>query len=88
MTHIEHRGMKGKRKAWYNFGCTSELVNLISKQQLDILTFLMNNECYSLSSMHLGVLRQDPSVRFKCTLGDSAFSASAPQTWNALSAKH
>ena len=38
---------------------------------------------YSLRSMHLGVLLQDPSLRFKCTLGDRAFSASASKTWNA-----
>ena len=25
-------------------------------------------------------------LRFKCTLGDRAFSASAPKTWNALPA--
>ena len=37
--------------------------------------------------MNLGVLLQDPSdLRFKCTLGDTAFSVSASQIWNALPA--
>ena len=47
---------------------------------------IRHNDRYLLPSIHLGILLQDPSVRFKCTLGDRAFSASAPQTWNALPA--
>ena len=59
----------------FRFSTPAYLLNRIQFRHIDR---------YSLRLMNLGVLLQDPSVRFKCTLGDRAFSASAPQTWNAL----
>ena len=32
----------------------------------------------------MGVLLHDPTVKFKCTLGDRSFSAASPKIWNGL----
>ena len=32
----------------------------------------------------MGVLLHDPTVKFKCTLGDRSFTAAAPKIWNGL----
>ena len=62
---------------------TFKVIRFSSPTYLRNLIQFRHNECYSLRSMHLGVLLQDPSLKFKCTLGKKAFSASALKTWNA-----
>ena len=32
----------------------------------------------------MGVILHDPTVKFKCTLGDRSFTAAAPKIWNGL----
>ena len=32
----------------------------------------------------MGVILCDPTVKFKCTLGDRSFTAAAPKIWNGL----
>ena len=32
----------------------------------------------------MGVILQDPSAKFKCTLRDRSFTAAAPKIWNSL----
>ena len=32
----------------------------------------------------MGVILQDPSATFKCTLGDRSFTAASPKIWNGL----
>ena len=32
----------------------------------------------------MGVILQDPTAKFKCTLGDRSFPAAAPKKWNGL----
>ena len=34
----------------------------------------------------MGVILQDPSAKFKCTLGDRSFTAASPKIWNGLPA--
>ena len=38
---------------------------------------------YNLRSI-VGVILQDPTAKFKCTLGDRSFTAAAPKIWNGL----
>ena len=38
---------------------------------------------YNLRSI-VGVILQDPTAKFKCTLGDISFTAAAPKIWNGL----
>ena len=38
---------------------------------------------YNLRSF-VGVILQDPTAKFKCTLGDRSFTAAAPKIWNGL----
>ena len=38
---------------------------------------------YNLRSF-MGVILQDPTAKFKCTLGDRSFTAAAPKIWNGL----
>ena len=38
---------------------------------------------YNLRSF-VGVVLQDPTYKFKCTLGDVSFTAAAPKIWNGL----
>ena len=33
---------------------------------------------------NVGVILQDPTAKFKCTLGDRSFPAAAPKKWNGL----
>ena len=33
---------------------------------------------------NVGVILHDPTVKFKCTLGDRSFTAAAPKKWNGL----
>ena len=65
---------------------TFKVIRFSTPAYLRNLIQFRHNERYSLPSMHLGVLLQGPSLRFNSTLGDRAFSASAPKTWNALPA--
>ena len=39
--------------------------------------------CYNLRS-NAGVISQDPTTKFKCTLGDKSFTAASPKIWNGL----
>ena len=32
----------------------------------------------------MGVILQDPTAKFKCTLGDRSFTAAVPKIWNGL----
>ena len=32
----------------------------------------------------MGVILQDPSAKFKCTLGDRSFTAASPKIWSGL----
>ena len=65
---------------------TFKVIHFSTPAYLRDLIQFRNNKRYSLRSMNVGVLLQDPSARFKSTLGDRAFSASAPKTWNTLPA--
>ena len=38
---------------------------------------------YNLRSS-VGVILQDPTAKFRCTLGDRSFTAAAPKIWNGL----
>ena len=38
---------------------------------------------YNLRSF-VSVILQDPTAKFKCTLGDSSFTAAVPKIWNGL----
>ena len=38
---------------------------------------------YNLRSI-VGVILEDPTAKFKCTLGDRSFTAAAPKIWNGL----
>ena len=38
---------------------------------------------YNLRSF-VGVILEDPTAKFKCTLGDRSFTAAAPKIWNGL----
>ena len=33
---------------------------------------------------NVGVILQDPTAKFNCTLGDRSFPAAAPKKWNSL----
>ena len=55
-------------KAWFS---SLKVIRFSTPVYLRNLVQFRYNERYSLRSMHLGVLLQDPSVRFKCTLGDT-----------------
>ena len=54
---------------------TFKVIRFSTPVHLRNLVQFRHTDRYSLRSMNLGVLLQDPSVRFKCTLGDRAFSA-------------
>ena len=60
-------------KAIYNLG-PAYLSNLINIKRCSR---------YSLPS-NVGVILQDPTAKFKCTLRDRSFTAAAPKIWNGL----
>ena len=60
-------------KAIYNLG-PAYLSNLINIKRCSR---------YSLRS-NVGVILQDPTAKFKCTLRDRSFTAAAPKIWNGL----
>ena len=60
-------------KAIYNLG-PAYLSNLINIKRCSR---------YSLRS-NVGVILQDPTAQFKCTLRDRSFTAAAPKIWNSL----
>ena len=45
---------------------------------------IKGNNRHSLRSASNGLILEDPTCRYKVTLGDRSFRASAPKTWNAL----
>lgn len=62
---------------------TFKAIYFKTPQYLSNLLFLKENSRYSLRSASNG-LTEDLSCRFKVTLGDRSFKASAPTTWNGL----
>ena len=60
-------------KAIYNLG-PAYLSNLINIKRCSRYNLWSN----------LGVILQDPTAKFKCTLGDRSFTAAAPKIWNGL----
>ena len=42
------------------------------------------NDVLAITCGAVGVLLHDPTVKFKCTLGDRSFTAASPKIWNGL----
>ena len=59
-------------------------IHFKTTQYLSNLLSIKENNKYSLRSASNGLILEDPTCRFKVTLGDRSFKASAPRTWNGL----
>ena len=63
---------------------TFKAVHFKTPQYLSNLLSIKGNNRYSLWSASNGLILEDPTCRYKVTLGDRSFRASDPKTWNVL----
>ena len=63
---------------------TFKAIHFKTPQYLSNLLSIKGNNRFSLRSASIGLILEDPTCRYKVTLGDRSFRASAPKTWNAL----
>ena len=63
---------------------TFKAIHFKTPQYLSNLLSIKGNNRFSLRSASNGLILEDPTCRYKVTLGDRSFRASAPKTWNAL----
>ena len=63
---------------------TFKAIHFKTPQYLSNLLSIKGNNRFSLRSASNGLILEDPTCRYKVTLGDRSFRASAPKTWNTL----
>ena len=74
-----------KYRIQYKIGLlTFKAIHFKTPQYLSNLLSIKGNNRFSLRSASNGLILDDPTCRYKVTLGDRSFRASAPKTWNAL----